>query len=134
MEDYVDAAQRHFQDAKILHAQVPSRLANASHLYGIAAECALKCIMRGAGNRGRVPKGSGGHLPLLLREFEVHSVARGNAALLKRVKQCANGLSLWSVDQRYLAQTSFLLHTVDGEADSAQKLLALSEHHARGVV
>ena len=134
MEDYVDAAQRHFQDAKLLHVQVPSRLANASHLYGIAAECALKCIMRGAGNRGKVLRGGSGHLPLLFREFESHSVAKGNAALLKRVKQCANGFNQWSVDQRYFAQNSFLLHTVDCEADSAQRLLALSEHHARGVV
>lgn len=134
MEDYADAAQRHFQDAKTLHALVPSRLANASHLYGIAAECALKCIMRGTGNHSKVPKGSSGHLPLLWREFEGHSAARGNAALLKRIKKCALGFSGWSVDQRYFAQALFMLQTVDCEADSARKLIALSEHHARGVI
>lgn len=133
MEDYSDAAQRHFQDAVCLHKQTPNRLANASHLYGIAAECALKCVMRGPGNRGKVPKGSSGHLPSLLREFEHHSESKGNAALLRRIKQCATGLSNWAIDQRYHAQATFLVQTVDAESESARKLLALSQHHARGI-
>lgn len=134
MENYTDAAQRHFDDARSLHMQVPSRLANASHLYGIAAECALKCILRGRGNRGKVPKGSSGHLPDLLREIEHHSEFHGNAALIKRVKQSSNGLSNWTIDQRYHAQTTFLVQTVEAEYDSARKLLALSKHHARGII
>ena len=134
MEDYTDAAQRHFHDARYLHMQTPNRLANASHLYGIAAECALKCILRGRGNRGKVPKGSGGHLPALLREIEHHSEFRGNAALIKRVKQYSNGLSNWTIDQRYHAQATFLVQTVDAEYESARKLLALSQQHARGII
>ena len=134
MDDYADAAKRHFQDAKILHQQVPSRLANASHLYGFAAECAIKCIMRGNGNSGKVPKGGGGHLPLLLREFELHSVAKGNTALQQRVKKCAPGLNNWSIDQRYHGQATFLAQTVEAEAESAQKLLALSQHYLRKVI
>ena len=134
MDDYADAAQRHFLDAKILHQQVPSRLANASHLYGFAAECAIKCIMRSNQNNGRVPKGGNGHLPLLLREFEAHSIAKGNAALQKRVKKCAVGLSSWSIDQRYHGQASFTAQTIEAEAESAQRLLALSQHFLRKII
>jgi hypothetical protein len=134
MENYEDAAQRHFQDAKFLHEQIPSRLANASHLFGISAECALKCIMRGNNGFGKVPRGSSGHLPRLLREFKMHSATKGNAALLKRIEKCAEGLSGWSIDQRYYAQTAFLTETVASESVSAQKILALSQHHSRGVI
>jgi hypothetical protein len=134
MEDYSDAAARHFEDAKLLHSQLPPRLANASHLYGFAAECAIKCIMRGDGSSGKVPKGGKGHLPLLLREFELHSIAKGNAALQKRVQKCASGLSNWDIDQRYHRQATFLAQTVNAEAESAQKLLALSRHFLRKVI
>lgn len=134
MEDYTDAAQRHFDDAKLLHSQMPGRLANASHLYGIAAECSIKRIMRGNGNNGKVIKGSNGHIPELLREFENHSAAKGNAALLRRMKKCATGLVNWSIQQRYENQGGFSFQIVDAEADSAQKLLALSKQHARGAV
>lgn len=134
MEDYTDAAQRHFDDAKLLHQQMPSRLANASHLYGIAAECSIKRIMRGSGNNGKVPKGSDGHIPVLLRELESHSAAKGSAALLRRVRKCATGLMNWSIHQRYENQSGFFSEVVDAEADSAQKLLALSKQHARGIV
>ncbi len=134
MEDYADAAQRHFDDAKLLHTQVPSRLANASHLYGFAAECALKCMMLGRGNSGRVPKGSIGHLPLLLQELKNHSIANGNAALLIRIKKSATGLSEWRVEQRYDKQSAFSAQIVGAEADSARKLRALSLQYLRGII
>ena len=131
MEDYQDAASRHFQDAKTLHKQVPSRLANASHLYGIAAECALKCIMQRGGN---VPKGNSGHFPKLLAEFENHSVAKGNAGLVKQVRKHAQGLDNWRVEQRYYSQGKFKVEAVNLEAESARKMQALNSHHARGIV
>jgi len=42
--DFLDAHYRHWKDAEILFAQ--ARLANADHLYGIAAECGLKKLMQ----------------------------------------------------------------------------------------
>lgn len=40
--DFLDAHNRHWQDAESLFAAM--RLANADHLYGLAAECGLKCL------------------------------------------------------------------------------------------
>lgn len=131
MENFDDAAKRHFQDAKLLHSQVPPRLANASHLYGFAAECSLKCVFE---RKGKVPRGSTGHFPGLLAEVECHSLAKGNAALLKRIKQCAAGLGGWTVGQRYYAQGWFTIAGVDAEAEAARKLAVLNTHHQRGIV
>ncbi|MEI7673390.1 MAG: SAM-dependent methyltransferase, partial [Deltaproteobacteria bacterium] len=41
--DYLDAHDRHWQDAGLLFAS--TRIANADHLYGMAAECGLKRLM-----------------------------------------------------------------------------------------
>jgi hypothetical protein len=41
--DFLDAHYRHWEDAETLF--VSSRLANADHLYGVAAECGLKSLM-----------------------------------------------------------------------------------------
>jgi|TARA_R110000868_G_scaffold357146_1_gene618542 hypothetical protein len=42
--DFVDAQQRHWQDAELLFNQ--QRWANADHLYGFSAECGLKALMQ----------------------------------------------------------------------------------------
>ena len=42
--DFLDAHHRHWQDAEFLYAA--QRLANADHLYGMAAECGLKRLMQ----------------------------------------------------------------------------------------
>nr|VFJ70760.1 MAG: hypothetical protein BECKFW1821B_GA0114236_11973 [Candidatus Kentron sp. FW] len=41
--DFFDAHHRHWRDAEWLFES--GWLANADHLYGIAAECGLKCLM-----------------------------------------------------------------------------------------
>ena len=41
--DFLDAHQRHWQDAESLREA--ARWANADHLYGMAAECGLKRLM-----------------------------------------------------------------------------------------
>jgi len=45
--DFLDAHQRHWDDAELLREN--QRWANADHLYGLAAECGLKRLMRIAG-------------------------------------------------------------------------------------
>ena len=126
MEDYADAAQRHINDAKLLHLQ--DRLANASHLYGFAVECALKSILLGLKNKGNAPRV---HLPALFDEFKNHSVARGNAALVSQVKKCAAKFTGWAVEQRYHNQKVFSAQTVKDEAEAAKNILALREQFIR---
>ena len=133
MEDYQDAAKRHCEDAKILHIQDNARLANASHLYGFAAECVIKSMMAGSNRRGRV---SHCHLPDIMVEFRNHSSIRGNAALLRSVNTCFAGLSEWKVSERYLHQNAatFTVERVQSEADSVKKLLGLLSHWTKGVI
>ena len=43
--DFLDAMERHWHDAQLLGSPEQLRLANADHLYGMAAECGLKALM-----------------------------------------------------------------------------------------
>lgn len=124
MEDYRDAAARHFEDAKLLHNQVPPRLANASHLYGFAGECVLKSIMAGKKSNGKAPHS---HLPKIVTEFENHSAVKGNHRLVKEIRACCVGLMGWRVEERYHNQlaATFQPDRVQSEADSARRLLGL---------
>ncbi len=45
--DFFDAHERHWEDAETLFSH--GRYANADHLYGVAAECGLKRLMRSFG-------------------------------------------------------------------------------------
>jgi hypothetical protein len=47
MPDYRDAAERHWEDAGFLIND--NRIANTDHLFGMAAECALKAVMQTLG-------------------------------------------------------------------------------------
>lgn len=132
MEDYFDAASRHFTDANILHGYTPPRLANASHLYGFAGECVLKCILFG-GKKGKVPQF---HMPKIIKEFENHSALKGNPRLVKKVKACCLGLTDWSVDERYQHQgaLTFAAGRVASQANSARQLLGLLSLWKKGVI
>lgn len=131
MDDYIDAAQRHYRDGKLLHEQSPPRLANASHLYGLAAECALKAIMR-KDLPGTPFGGSTGHIPALFREFKSHKSAK-DVKLLTSVNSCALGLKNWGVQQRYQAEAAFGVEVVAEQEESARKLLLLRKNHERGI-
>jgi hypothetical protein len=48
--DVYAAMKRHWRDAELLSSQDPKRLANADHLYGLAAECGLKALIEKADN------------------------------------------------------------------------------------
>ena len=133
MEDYYDAAHRHFEDAKLLYSQNPARLANASHLFGFCGECTLKAIMSGCNNRGVARK----HLPDILEEFLDHSAVKGNARLADKIKKvCTVGYSSWAVSERYSHRSAALFskERVQTENDSSQKLINILEHWKRGII
>lgn len=60
--DFLDAHQRHWQDAKLLFQA--QRWANADHLFGMAAECGLKRLMQAFG----MPFDSDGDRPAKLED------------------------------------------------------------------
>jgi hypothetical protein len=72
-----DAAKRHWDDAEFLHRA--KRAPNADHLFGLAAECALKEVMVAL---GAAPTATGDlerehHLHIDKLWVEFHSFARG---------------------------------------------------------
>jgi len=52
MENFKDAAKRHYDDAEYLNSD--RRVANAGQLYGLAAECCIKAVLSGV--TGTFPK------------------------------------------------------------------------------
>ena len=119
MEDYRDAAKRHLEDANLLLAHNPQRLANASHLYGISAECALKAVARKFEPNARF-YGNKGHIPLLFSELSnVAPGLTGNATLVSQIRRIEPNFSSWDVSQRYEPQADFVACTVSNQKTGA---------------
>lgn len=134
MDDYQDAANRHLDDAEFLFSQNPQRLANASHLFGVSAECALKAVARKLNPNAR-GWGGNGHLPKLFGElcnvaptWSNHPVLAQSTALLQT--QFAN----WDVGQRYHAQCNFTQATVTPQAQGARNANLLMRNFMAGVI
>jgi hypothetical protein len=99
-DDYQDAAQRHWRDAEILHHQPTPRLANASHLYGMSAECSLKVIARK--HRPNIKfSGNTGHMPALFSELLNISIIGTNQVLTDAIDKIQFEFTGWQVGQRY---------------------------------
>lgn len=120
--DYRDAADRHWQDAKLLVDF--ERLANADHLFGLAAECALKAVMVSLGmsmNEGKpAEKRHQVHINHLWGEFLAFVATResvGYASIL--LLGGDNPFSDWHVAQRYGPQSLLDRPLVDRHAEAA---------------
>ena len=105
--DFIDAAQRHWNDAE--HLAAAMRWPNADQLYAFTAECALKAVMAGLGMKVR-PDGSPErpyriHIDKLWSEF--HTLANGTGASTYAAMLAGqNPFHDWSVDQRYWHSSS----------------------------
>ncbi len=102
--DYRDAAERHWEDADPLLAD--NRNANADHLLGLSAECALKAVMQGLG----MPLRADGipdqrehrvHINDLWDEFVSFAQNRGQAVYSLEIGARANPFDDWDIGQRY---------------------------------
>lgn len=121
MNDYVDAAERHYVSALDLQVAHP---ATASHCWGIAAECALKAMM--CGMQPQPKPVSVNHLgPKLLSEFANHQTVQSHPSRVTHVQRHSTGLHAWTVHQRYLSR---------GDAHFASANLAAEESSARSLV
>ena len=107
-KDFLAAMKRHLHDAEILWGQAPKRLANADHLYGLAAECGLKALMEKAND------------PLDLDNRDDHQRYKRhvngtwahyedfrNGRLATYALQSSNPFNNWLIDQRYAAEPHF---------------------------
>lgn len=115
MDDYQNASERHLQDAELLFAQAPKRLANASHLFGLSAECSLKAIARKFEPSAKFG-GNKGHIPGLFSELQNVSLRIGsNPNLVRHIASIQPQFANWNVAQRYVLQTTFAQETVADE-------------------
>ena len=106
--DFLDAHDRHWQDAELLVGQ--QRYANADHLYGMSAECGLKRLMMCFGmpvktdGSPSAPKDRN-HADKTWDRFE--SYRSGHVAGAAYAIGMDNPFADWKVDQRYAHRSEF---------------------------
>jgi hypothetical protein len=134
MPDYRDAAERHWEDAGFLINK--NRKANADHLFGLAAECALKAVMLGLGMQLR-PDGAPvesrhrKHVDSLWGEFCSFAQGRNGAKYAAMVSSVANPFSGWNISQRYEHRANInqaIVKKHEKDAESAMKVLREAYH------
>ena len=134
MDDYQNASERHLQDAKLLFAQAPKRLANASHLFGLSAECSLKAIARKFNPSAKFV-GSTGHIPGLFSELQNVSPTIGsNPDLVRLIASIQPHFAKWNVAQRYAAQTTFAEGTIADEQAGSNAANLLMSNCVMGLI
>lgn len=134
MDDFFDASKRHLDDAELLFAQAPQRLANASHLFGVSAECSLKAIARKYSPAARFG-GNTGHIPALFAELMNVAPAIGaNASLIAEISKIEPSFAHWAVSQRYSAQATFVAVDVTQHRAGAQNSYLLMTNCMQGLI
>lgn len=94
-EDYASAALRHFMDAEILMEH--RRWGGAGHLFGFAAECAIKHRIETLRPEQDTPHG---HFPQILEAARRHLASRRDIAM-HAVLRLPNLMDRWTVSLRY---------------------------------
>lgn len=122
--DFKNAARRHHASAELLYKK--KYWGDADHLYGFAAECALKAIMVHFGaptksedlkqNRHRK------HIDALWHEYNNFLSGRNQAAY---VLSPQNPFADWDIAQRYVGSKYFDKNCVDPHRQTSQDLLKL---------
>jgi len=131
--DFLDAHRRHMADARTLEAAL--RWANADHLYGVAAECGLKCLMTAFGMRlapaGHRPHHSVDrvHADRAWGRYEAYRSGSPAGAMFPLPAQ--NPFDDWSIDQRYAHQSEFDATRVARHHAGARAVLTLVDRAER---
>ncbi len=119
--DFRDAAKRHWKDAEYLLED--ERFANADHLFGMSAECALKAVMLSLGMQmvGNMPeKTYAKHINLLWDLFGTFANSRNGARYALQISGTPNPFSNWTVNQRYDSRTDFTPGVVEDHRTAAR--------------
>jgi len=101
MENYSSAAVRHWKDAELLERE--SRVENADHHYGFAAECAIKkalVALPAFSASGVLNSAYKEHINSLWDKVTHQSLQKSYPQLVAILK-VANAFSDWNVNQRY---------------------------------
>ena len=126
--DFLDAHLRHLRDADSLFKA--SRLANADHLYGMAAECGLKRLMIAFGMEIRATDGAPKerddreHADKVWVRYETYQSGHVNG-LRYGLPSSINPFDKWRVAQRYEHSQCFDNSRVDPHRTAAHLIHSL---------
>lgn len=108
--NFLDAHERHWDDAELLNREL--RHANADHLYGMSAECGLKCLMiqfgmkiKTDGSSKPEEKQDRVHANEIWDRFE--SYRSGHHQGTGYILTPPNPFMDWHVSQRYAGRSNF---------------------------
>ncbi|MFV0135027.1 hypothetical protein ACLGIH_17690 [Streptomyces sp. HMX87] len=142
-DHFAKAAKRHFDDADYVHRD--SRLPTADHLYGFAAECAVKSLLlrftdvrMGPSNKPEIahpepPEDEPGrtlqfgHVNELIREIKLLARGRGGAPLHTALDSDLRVFRRWHVSTRYSDGTYAQAEMVERRRGAARRILSLHE-------
>ena len=131
-DDYKDASMRHLTDAETLYQQPSKRLANASHLFGLSAECSMKAIIQ-KNSPTKKFSGQDGHIPNVFSELQnISPIGSGASTLSGDVAKIIKKFSGWRVAQRYENQSLFLEQTTKAQMEGAQSANQLMNNYLHG--
>jgi hypothetical protein len=125
--DFLDAMERHWTDAQLLGLQQPPRLANADHLYGLAAECGLKALMAREGMNLDANLNHKQKYKKHINATWAHFSDFRQGTLATYALSSANPFNDWLVDQRYAAGANFDAARVTNHEAGAQQVYDLVE-------
>jgi hypothetical protein len=121
--NFFQASRRSQRDAELLYQA--GRLGGADHLYGLAAECALKAILVGLGviTNPEDPRPYKKHIDELWPQFDAYMQGR---SAQRYALPAGTPFAGWRVEHRYYDDATFgaadvALH--QGGADAASRLL-----------
>ncbi|MFA7241271.1 MAG: hypothetical protein WC091_14260 [Sulfuricellaceae bacterium] len=123
MENYTDAALRHWKDAELLEKE--NRVENADHHYGFAAECAIKKVLAVHPDfvkQGMLDTPYKKHINVLWKRINLQSIQKV-APSLTAVLHTSNQFFDWSVDQRYAANSTVSPAAIQMHKKAASRLL-----------
>lgn len=123
--DFLDAHDRHWEDAEFLLAD--ARLANADHLYGLAAECGLKRLMQAFGmelSSSGMPRRNRDivHADRIWNRYEAYRSGYGAADYLLPKE---NVFGDWNIAERYTRRDRYSMDKVDAHRQGADAVRAL---------
>jgi hypothetical protein len=104
IESYADSAQRLYIAAVVLEADGDP--ITAGHLFGVAAECALKATLQQANIRIDRSGGFRCHIPQLLQQILAQGATRHMVRILPTISSLVALGVEYSIDTRYAADAS----------------------------
>ena len=123
MENYANAALRHWNDAQLLEEE--NRVENADHHYGFAAECAIKNVLvklSAFSSEEALEESYKKHINILWGKINYQSLQKSYPHLSALLKS-NNPFLDWDVNQRYATDGMIAKAAMEIHKQSAKRLL-----------